>query len=195
MGLKCTYATFTTLYNKSTEQQEQLLQDIEDAHALGAPFMRVFRGDPPEGPEGEAVQAAAQAVLDRVATLGMRLALENHSGNFGCRLEDVRSTLQRFNTPLMGTNIDTANYPMNGQDPVQAIKELCPWVIYAHLKDVKETPNGQKATYLGNGSLPFGEIMAALDAAGTDFPLCFEFGGEGDPEKAITESLRFLSRL
>src|SRR5512138_574338 len=42
IGLKRTYATFTTLFNRDPEKQKQLMKDLEDAHALGAPMMRVF---------------------------------------------------------------------------------------------------------------------------------------------------------
>lgn len=196
LGLRCTYATFTTFYSWGEEQQRQLLQDLEDARALGAPLMRVFRGDPPEtGAGGEAVLATAEELLRRAERYGMRLALENHIGKFGCKLADVKSTLERFDRLVLGTNVDTSNYPMNGQDTVEAIKALAPKVIYAHLKDVRETPDGPKATYLGNGTLPFAEILAALDATGNDFPLCFEFGGEGDGERAIRESLAYLRSL
>ena len=194
LGLKATYATTTPLYSADPSVQAQLRQDLEDAHALGSPLLRVFRGEaPPAGDAGKAVVAAARAVVRQAGDYGMRLALEN--GNAGKRLADVRETLAQLASPVMGTNVDISNYAIDGQDPVAAIRALAPWIIYAHLKDVKQTPEGGKATYLGNGSLPLGDILAAFDATGRDFPFCFEFGGEGDPEMALTRSLAYMRRL
>src|SRR5512133_1645179 len=47
LGLRRTYATFTTLFNRDPDKQAQLMRDLDDAHALGAPMMRVFRGERP----------------------------------------------------------------------------------------------------------------------------------------------------
>lgn len=196
LGLKVTYATFTTLYNRDPARQQQLMQDLEDARALGSPLMRVFRGEHPgEGPESMPTIAAAQATIDRAGSYGMKLALENYRAAPGNRLLDVQETLQRHNSPHMGANLDTSNYTLNDQDIVEAIHSLAPWIMYCHLKDARQTPAGLKETYMGNGFLPIPEIIAALDATGRDFPLCFEFRGEGDTEGSILKSLEYLARL
>ena len=196
MGLKRTYATFTTLFNRDPAKQKQLLQDLDDAHAIGAPLMRVFRGDPPgDIPDDRPILAATRAVIDRAAAYGMRLALENHIGAFGNHMSDVKGTIDRLNSPVLGANIDTSNYFINHQNPVDAVHLLAPWIIYTHLKDARDTAEGLKATYLGNGIIPIGAIVAALDQTGRDFPFTFEFGGEGDPEGAIAKSMAYLKAL
>lgn len=194
-SVKAIFASFTTLYNQEPAKRARLLEDLDDAHALGAPMLRVFRGNPPaDGPTGQAVRDGAAAVIERAAHYGMRLALENHIGVFGPRLSDVLETLQRLNSPVMGANVDVANYAVNGQDPVEAIHALAPWVVYAHLKDVKSTPQGKTQTHLGNGELPLADIVAALEAVGR-FPLCFEFGGGEDPEGAILKSMAVMAGI
>ena len=76
LGLKGTYATFTTLYNRDPAKQQQLMQDLEDGYALGSPLMRVFRGKKPgDGPEDAGIRAASQRIIDRAASYGMTLAL------------------------------------------------------------------------------------------------------------------------
>lgn len=196
LNLVATFATFTTLYHADPEKRARLRQDLDDAHALGAPLLRVFRGDPPaEGPEGDAVRDGAWAVVERAKSYGMRLALENHIGAFGNKLADVKSTLDLFASPVMGTNVDIANYAVNGQDPLEAIKSLAPWIIYAHLKDVKTTESGLAQTYLGDGTLPLANLLAALEEANPSLPLCFEFGGGGDPEGAIAKSMALMARI
>lgn len=196
LGLKRTYATFTPLFNRDPERQERLMRDLEDAHSLGAPLMRVFRGErPDDGPDGARMLDAARAVLERAAGYGTRLALENFIGPGGTHMNEVKETLERLGSPAIGANIDTSNYVINEQDPIEAVRLLAPWIVYTHLKDARHTPEGLKATYLGNGIIPIDQVISALDATGRDFPLCFEFGGEGDPEGAIAKSLRYLDRL
>lgn len=196
-GTKAAYATYTTLYNRDPEKQKQLMQDLEDAHALGTTLMRVFRGERPgDAPEDAPMRDAARAVVERAASYGMRLALENFSGRPGSRIEEIQEVLEILDSPVMGVNIDFANYAENGIDPVKAIQQLAPRIIYTHLKDQRPTDEGKTVNcYLGSGNLPLPEILAALESAGRDFPFCFEFQGEGDPEGGIAKSLSYLSRL
>ncbi len=195
LGLKGTYATFTTLYNRDPDKQSRLMQDLEDAHTLGSPLLRVFRGERPgDGPEDAAMRGATRAVIDRAGGYGMRLALENFVGTPGNHMSEIKEAIERLDSPVMGVNLDTSNYVTNHQDPVEAVRLLGQWLIYAHLKDARQTPEGIKSTHLGNGIIPMRDILAAIDATGRSFPLCFEFGGEGDPEGVITKSLAYLAQ-
>ncbi|MHB1134857.1 MAG: sugar phosphate isomerase/epimerase family protein [Chloroflexota bacterium] len=196
LGLKLAYATYTPLVSRDPARQRQLLVDLEDARALGAPFLRVFRGERADVPEDAAeVRRLVQPALARAGELGLRLALENHFSVLGSQLSDVLRVLEQLDSPLLGVNVDIANYVVNGQDPLAAIEQLSPWVMYAHLKDVREGPEGLQQTYLGNGRLDYGALLAALDATGRDFPLCLEFNGAGDPEGALSKSLAYLAAL
>ncbi len=196
LEIKATFATFTTLYNSDPERQKQLMRDLEDAHALGAPLMRVFRGERPgTSPEGSAMRDAARAVVDRARDLGLRLALENFSGLPGSRPEEIQEVLEILDSPVMGVNVDFANYVGNGVDPIAATQRLAPWIVYAHLKDQRATPQGKVNSFLGSGTLPLREILAALEATGRDFPFCFEFQGEADPEGGIAKSMAYLADL
>jgi len=195
-GLKATYATFNTLFHRDPEKQAMLMQDLEDAHALGAPLMRVFRGErPSDAPEDAAMMTAARAVVDRAGTLGVKLALENFSGLPGSRPDELQEVLDLIDSPVMGINIDFANYAANFHDSIAAIEKLAPWVIYAHLKDARPPVESREYSYLGSGILPLPEILTALDALEGDFPYCFEFKSEGDPEGAIVSSMAYLARF
>ncbi len=194
LGLKLTYATFHTLFDRDPEKQALLMQDLEDAHALGAPLMRVFRGERPSNDPADAqMLAAARAVVDRAGALGMRLALENFSGKPGSRPEELQEVLRIIDSPVMGINIDFANYAANFVDPIAAIKQLAPHVIYAHLKDAKAPVESRQYVYLGGGILPLPQIMAALDALEGDITYSFEFRSEGDPEVCIAKSMEYLA--
>ncbi|MGE5618721.1 MAG: sugar phosphate isomerase/epimerase family protein [Sphingomonadaceae bacterium] len=197
LGLKAVYATFNTLFSRDPEKQKLLVQDLEDAHALGAPFMRVFRGErPTASPADASMRDAAKALVERAASYGMRLALENYSGIPGSRPEEILEALEILDSPVVGVNIDFANFAGHGIDPIEAIERLAPWIIYTHLKDHRPTADGKAVnSYLGSGNLPLPAILESLEATGRNFPYCFEFLGEDDPEGSIAKSIAYLSGL
>jgi sugar phosphate isomerase/epimerase len=196
LRLKATYTTLTPLYNRDPTMRQQLLQDIEDAKTLGSPLLRVNLGEQPGGgPDAAAIRMAARGAIERAGKRRIRLSLENNSKAPGHMLEEITGAVEQFNCRFLVINIDFANFVATGQDAVAAIKALAPRIYYTHVKDAKQTPHGWKSTYLGNGTLPLKEIIAALDATGKRFPFCFEFPGEGDPEGAIRKSLEFMATL
>lgn len=195
LNLRGTYATFSTFFNRDDAGRARLIGDLIDANDLGSPLLRVFRGELPSGPEEKDVWDGARVAIERARGMNLTLVVENYVRSPGNHLADIVQVMDWFETPVVGTNLDVSNYVLNGQDPIEAIRALAPRIRYAHLKDVKDTPEGKVTTYLGNGNLPYGQILAALNAAGPDFPLCFEFGGEGHPEESIEKSLEYLASL
>lgn len=196
LKLKAIYTSVTPLYNREPAMRQQLLQDIEDAKTLGSPLLRVTLGeDPRAGRDAAAIRMAARGAVERASQRRIRMSLENNSKTPGHGLAEIKGAVEKFNCRFLVINIDFANFVTTGQDPIVAIKALTPRINYTHAKDAKKTPDGWKATYLGNGSLPLKDIIAALDATDKRVPFCFEFPGEGDPEGAIRKSLEFMAKL
>jgi sugar phosphate isomerase/epimerase len=196
LGLLTTYATFTTLVNAEPAAREQLLGDIGDAHALGSPLLRVFRGPWPEGPDRDEMWQGARRAIARAEANGQRLALENFARVPGNHRHEVEAALAELDTPTVCTNIDTANYVNNGEDLIANIEALHRYIGYAHLKDVRKVPGAEnRVVPLGEGELPFDRIFALFDATGRDFPVTLEHGGGDDPERAIATSLEHLRKL
>jgi sugar phosphate isomerase/epimerase len=194
MKLVVTYTTTSTLYGTDPKKQAQLLADIDDTQALGAPLLRVNLGvRPAAGFEALDQREAAKKAIEHASRLGVKLALENNSAAPGEQLSDIKATLEEFNSPVLNTNIDFANYAATNQDPLKAIQELAPWIIYVHAKDAEKKEKGWKTTYLGGGKLPVKEILTALDKTGRPFLLCFEFPGAGDPEGGLQKSKAYLA--
>jgi sugar phosphate isomerase/epimerase len=190
-GLQAAYCTFTPLFSADAGARAQLLTDIDDAAALGSPFLRVFIGvnDMPPTPDDGPAWRGARAAIDRAGQQGLRLALENHINVLGPRLDQVRGALETLASPVMGTNIDTGNYVQNGEPLLEAIAVLRPWIIYAHLKDVQQVDGALTVVPIGQGTLDYAAIVAAFAAVGRPFPLGFEFGGGDDPAAALQSSL------
>jgi sugar phosphate isomerase/epimerase len=194
--LKAVYTTVTPLYHPDPAKQQQLLRDIEDARDLGAVLLRVTMGRRPgPGLADAKTHYAGRMAVERAAALRVHLTLENNSTEPGHLLSDVKEVLATFACRFVGTNIDFANYAATGQDPLEAIRGLARWINYVHAKDAVKTASGWQSTYLGNGTLPLKEIIAALDATGKAVPFCFEFPGGNDPEGSIRKSLEFLATL
>jgi sugar phosphate isomerase/epimerase len=196
LKLKAAYTTLTPLYHSDPAAQQRLLKDIEDARDLGAVVLRINLGQRPgPGPADAKTHYAGRMAVERAAALRVHLTLENNSKAPDHLLADVKDTLRTFSCRFFGTNIDFANYVTTGQDPIAAIRDMARWINFIHAKDLRKTGVGWQSTYLGNGTLPLKEIIAALDSAGRAIPFCFEFPGEGDPEAGIRKSLEFLAKL
>ncbi len=192
LGLEATYTTFTTLFNAQGDATV-LHTDMDDTVALGAPLLRIFPGDVPGADDEQAWEAAAKLVK-YAAARGIVLALENFMKAPGCTLEEITTVLNRIDSPTLRCNVDIGNYTVNGQDVAEAIQTLGERIIYAHLKDPANTPNGHDATYLGGGTLPLRDILAAFDRLPQAITYCFEFNGGGDPEGRIQKSLEYLKQ-
>lgn len=62
--------------------------------------------------------------------------------------------------------------------------------IYVHVQDVG-APRWAAQIALGAGTPPLAAIFAALDALPQRLLLCFEFGGEPDPDGRIRQAIQF----
>jgi sugar phosphate isomerase/epimerase len=191
LGLLVTYATTATLFGADAEAQRRLQQDIDDAAALGAALLRVFPGPAP-GPDDQPGWERARAALRYAAARGVRLALENFARAPGCRVAEIKATLDRLDVPALGTNVDIGNYAINGEDLPAAVRTLGPRIVSTHLRDQVETPAGVDTTYLGGGSLPLREVLAELARLPQPVIHCFEFTGGDDPAGRIQQSLAYL---
>ena len=196
-GLRPTFATFRTLFSVDDVVRTGLRQDLEDAATLGSTILRVFRGVwPADDAAGAAMWDNARSLVKRAGELGVTIAIENFANTPGNKIADVVGIVSQLDPRVVGTNIDVSNYVINDEDPIIAIRTLASRVRYVHLKDVAIGEGGKKVvTYLGAGSLPYANILAELDATGQDFPLCFEFGGAGDPEVALKSALTYLASI
>jgi sugar phosphate isomerase/epimerase len=192
--LRAVYAVTSPLYSEDPSAQARLPQDIEDAREMGAFMIRAMLGvRPVDAPANAPIRFAARLAVERAGGRRIVLSLENNSKAPGEKMESLRPALEEFDCRYVGTTLDFANYATTGQNPLDAIPLLSRWINYVHVKDARQTPEGWVSTYPGNGSLPMGEILAALDGIGRRLPFCLECPGEGDPEGTIRKSLAFLA--
>ncbi len=189
-GLFATYATFSTLFNSTPDAQKMLHHDLDTAKTLNSSLLRIFPGAIPATDSDPAWDAAISAI-DYAASIGVVIALENFGKSPGGRLSEIIRILERLPLPALRTNIDIGNYTTHGEDVPTAIRAVGGRAVYAHLKDKAGTAS-DSTTYLGGGTLPMAEIMAALDALPQPIIYCFEFVSGGEADRRIEKSLTYL---
>ena len=198
----------------SARQQEvdELKRNVDIALELGVDTMRVFSGDAREGVAADAgmswILEGLSASAAYAEARGVTLALENH-GRFAGRSDQVRDIIERVGSPALRANFDTGNFLLVGQDPVAAARELAPYVVLAHLKDMRiagadepghrfELDDGTVLTgsAVGDGLVDLPAVFAVLREAGYAGWLSLEFEGSEDPlAVGVPRSLAAARRL
>ncbi len=191
-GLLRTWATYVTLFAPDAAGQRQLIEDIETAHRLGSPFLRVFQGEAPALDSGPAWDRVREAVR-YAERLGVRLCLENRGAPPGNTLAELLRVLRVLDSPVMVNNFDIGNYDTFAADMGEAAAALGPRIVCAHLKD-NPGKKGVPPQPLGRGTMRLPPILAILDALPQLVFYCFEFVGGDDPEAGIAASLDHLRR-
>ena len=178
-------------------QLADLQRGVDMAGELGVSLLRIFAGHSSAGIERERALAwileGLAAGAEYAQRNGVILALENH-GDLAGSSEQLRAIFQSVNSPALRLNFDTGNFLPAGQAPLQALRDLMPWVALLHLKDlgparpgeeghIFRDPDGRElaGTALGEGLVDFAGIIHELRAAGYAGWLSLEYEGADDP--------------
>ncbi len=171
---------------------------------LGIPFVRLnsgrwktiksfddlmkVKGDEPPLPgykEKDALDWCVSSIekcLPAAEKLGVVLALENHWG-LTTKVENLLAIWKRVNSPWLGLNVDTGNYP---GDPYEGLSQLA-----ANASIV------QAKTYYGGGEwytldLDYKRIAGILQKANYKGWVSLEMEGKEDPATAVPKSYKVL---
>lgn len=125
-----------------------------------------------------------QACLPAAEREGVLLALENHWG-LTTRTENLLRIHKSVNSPWLGINLDTGNFP---GDPYAEIEKLAPHASIVQAK-----------TYYGGGEwytldLDYERIARTLRGAGFQGWVSLEMEGKEDPATAVPKSLEVLRK-
>lgn len=128
------------------------------------------------------VVESMQACLADAEKAGVLLALENHWG-LTTDPKVVIEIVKKVNSPWVGVNADTGNYP---GDPYQGLQVLAPHATVVQAK-----------TYYGGGvwytlDLDYKRIAGILRGAGFHGWVSLEMEGNEDPMVAVPKSLKVL---
>jgi len=129
----------------------------------------------------EGIGSCAQAA----ETAGVFFCLENVGKSFADAPEQIIEIVDTIHSPAVKVYYDPGNAVSSGFDPVQGVALYGQRIGQIHVKE-----RGGK--YLGEGRVPWREIIAALRQVGYDGWLILETNPTEDPEAAAARNLRSL---
>ena len=158
-----------SLLTPGAERRLAFLERCADlARALGAPVLSFHSGGaPPALSRHEAMErlAARTAGLVRYAAArGVTVALEPEPGMFIASMEDFHEFHRRPDVPEeLRLTLDVGHAFITEKLPVaEVIRRSAPLLVNVHLDDVRG--GRHEHLPLGEGEIPFAEVMAALRA-------------------------------
>ena len=182
--------------DERAEQVAMVKTWLGHAVSLGAPQLRVFAGNTPEGHDDEqAFRWTVDGLSECVAVAadkGVVMALENHGG-ITAGADQIIRLVKAVDSEWLRVNLDTGNFGMDPvTDPYEAIAKTAPYAVTAHLKVSMKTPHGKRPVDIER-------VVATLDKAGYRGFLNIEYEEEEDPKsdvpRLVEEIRRAVARL
>jgi sugar phosphate isomerase/epimerase len=183
----------------------EMAQRMADMSAeLGAPFMRVFGGQLPEGMTHKAMIEPTAEVLNAIGTYAternVTVVLETHDD--WSQSADVLELVQTANSHI-GVLWDIHHTYRAGESPEQSVTDLGKSISYIHVKDGRprtESPESWELCLINEGVVPLREAFSALKREGYDGYLSLEWEKKwhpdiADPEIALPQALLWLHRF
>lgn len=172
----------------SEERREEeiagLKRVVDMAALLHCPLVRSYGG--PEIPEGMDEEEARESIaegLRRVARhaqdRGVGIAIETHSGTSTYSATEAHDMLRRIDHPNAGVLLDYSWVLRGGKESIDEIfSMLGSRIVHCHVKDYAgPAPDGDfhRQLLVGEGGLPWKEVIAKLVEVGYDRYLCDEY--------------------
>lgn len=178
---------------------------VDLASALGCPFVRVFAF---EAAEGAGLESTTRLVVERLIKVcdharhkKVKVLLEN--GGSYCTAADVAGIIDRVGSPLLGAEYNVAVGHLAGESSANAFNVLGDRLWCVKIKDFR----GALPCAVGQGDLPCREAVVALNQAGYDGWVIYEYdrawlgehdglppGDSGDAAAMIRDSFSAVSR-
>ena len=152
-----------TIFDRSQGSAvEQVTKMLHVADKLESPILRCVQGSSadrqtalPFAAHIENTIATCRAVRSQCMDLGIKLALENHAGDFhGSELAELIKTA---GPEYVGACIDTGNPLWAGESPFVTLEALGPYVVTSHVRDTSVWPHPTGASVqwvaMGDGNI------------------------------------------
>ncbi|MFH1742063.1 MAG: sugar phosphate isomerase/epimerase family protein [bacterium] len=183
--------TFTYPPGPERDKELQHVNDwVDHAAVFGAPCIRIFAGQAPDGMSVEQARKYAIETTEEAcayaATRGVFLALENHGGI----VPDAKGLLaivREVESDWFGVNLDTGNFVSD--DPYADIAETAPYAVTVQVKVHIKTPSGQKV------EADFERILGILADSGYRGYVALEYEGSEEPKEAIPRHIEELQSI
>ena len=158
----------SSLFNQNEgPAADQLTRMLQVARVLRSPIVRCFLGSSADrGPDLATHVANTIATLRAVertaVSLGVKVAIENHSGDL--QTGQLRELIEEAGSHFVGALFDAGNAAWTLEEPMAALETIAPHVLSSGIRDsrVWEIPDGAAVEWvgLGEGDARIGELAA-----------------------------------
>jgi sugar phosphate isomerase/epimerase len=178
---------------------------IEIAQVVGADRLRVYAGswqpDQPNHPaHWDQLVAALRTLAPEAADAGVRLCVENHFGTMTQTAVDTARLVREVNHPAVRVLYDQANLTFTHDEPYeQALAIQGDLIGHVHVKDlvftdpeapfqaaetarVAASERAVRSRVVGDGTVPWGDILTDLSTLGYDDVLTLEYEYRWHPQ-------------
>lgn len=214
---------YNSYFNSLDEEVRQKeLAAIEDVIGycdfLGAKYIRIYGGNLVAGDTEKLEERWAKLVEslrylgDKAAEKGVTLVVENHFNTMAVSAKQSAKLMEDVNHPAVRILYDQANLAFTGnEDYVQAIQTQQQYVAYMHVKDLvfkegvaftssdvahpKEEERNVYTRIVGEGVLPWPEILRAVKERGYDGWLSLEYERRWHPDDIPDASIGMKKSL
>jgi sugar phosphate isomerase/epimerase len=119
---------------------EHLALTLRVANQIGADVARCYMGSSRDrkskgglGPHMDRTVAVCKAVEAQAEDLGVKIAIENHSGDMTAW--QLKTLIERAGADYVGATIDAGNAAFTLEDPIENLKILGPYVLSSGIRD------------------------------------------------------------
>lgn len=168
-GTGCICPTSRSWNPKAGDAVENMAKALRVAHAVGARTLRCFLGSSEDRLHPNGIEYHMEATIKvfrnckAVAEdLGVKIALENHSGDM--QAWELRALIEEAGKSYVGACADTGNPIWCAEDPQVTLEVLGPLIVTTHFRDTAIFPHARGCaahwTALGAGSMDLKALAA-----------------------------------
>jgi L-ribulose-5-phosphate 3-epimerase len=163
----------------------EMRANVDLAVDVGARYVRVYGGEARGEPTAWRELVGSLAVLaDYAAARGVTLLLENHPGTMTVTGQATAAAVRQVASPHLRALYDPANVMAHSDEPARRTFEVQRDVIgYVHVKDFHLLAGQRpRACLVGEGDVPWPDILSWLADAGYDGWFCLEYEKKWAPD-------------
>ncbi|RYG35734.1 sugar phosphate isomerase/epimerase [bacterium] len=177
-GLRCIggFETDLAVFGETEANHARILKNAELLGVLGGTTLVVgvggWPGERPADPVGDAASVAGE-LAERMATFGVRLAIEFNWSPWVKSLRTAVDIARRSESPQVGVLFDPAHYHCTPSKFDQLDEEAVRHLFHVHVDDMRDKPGelsdcNSDRELPGEGILPLQEIFGRIEALGYD---------------------------
>lgn len=167
--------------------EEQITQQLKLARMMGATSLRAVVGGFKERPDIEMHAQNLGRVLkgmrSKIRDTGIKIALENHGGDFQAR--EMKALVEDVGFDTLGICLDSGNPLWMMEDPHLTLELLGPYTIVSHVRDTAlwRVPEGVAVRWvnMGDGNVDIDGWIRKLIKMHPSLPVTFENIVSGQP--------------